>query len=339
MSIGMVAFNGRDSIKRINFPSTLKEIKQSAFWGCYGIEELVIPDNVTTIGKNAFRGLTGCETLKIGAGVTSIGDRAFFSCQKLKNIIIDSSPVAQNITSSSSQGYMLEYCNVVYTKSTINVSSIYSMKKVVSDKDGYNKWEMVISLSSKGAYKLGSEQTFDGSGNNLPYFANSYQYTDKITASIWAYKEDWSSLQSPGETMMSCTNLGGWNISYLPENYIKLEIMMSGDGDYRIFKYTTTASDLASGWHLFSFTYDGSFVRLYLDGQCVLTSNVGSEKTITRDIYSKPIVIGGECAYSSDSSAISDGYYFNGKLKGALVDNVAMSDFEIKHLYTGIIPT
>ena len=139
--------------------------------------------------------------------------------------------------------------------------------------------------------------------------------------------------------MMSCTNGGGWNITYLPENYIKLEIMLSGDGDYRIFKYTTTASDLASGWHMFSFTYDGSVVRLYLDGQCVLTSDVGSGKTITRDIYSKPIVIGGECAYSSDSSAISDGYYFNGKLKGALVDNVAMSDFEIKHLYTGVMPT
>lgn len=335
VSIGDAAFDGCQTLKEIKFPSTLKNIKANAFWGCYGLTEVIIPDTVQTIGDYAFRSLINCETLKIGAGVTSIGENAISNWQKLKSVTIDSSTIAKNITSKSSQGAMLEYCEYIYTKNTISVSSIYAMQKLTtSDKTGYNKWQRIVTLSEKGEYKLSAEQTFTGSSSTIPYFDNSFQYQDKITISIWAYRSSWAA-PSKDNTLMSCTNDGGWNIVLESSGRIRWACMFLGEEyNYRDFVMHGNSSNLASGWHMFTITFDGRYVKLYVDASVVGTSDLGSTKTIRKDVMNKPIVIGGECAYSSDSSILVDGdAYYNGKLKGALIDNVVFDAAKISSMY------
>ena len=56
-TIGEYAFtsvNRRATIERVVLPSSLKEIKEGAFYGCHDLEEIIIPDGVTCIEKNAF---------------------------------------------------------------------------------------------------------------------------------------------------------------------------------------------------------------------------------------------------------------------------------------------
>ena len=61
-------------MKMVNFPTTLKEIKDYAFQGCTGMNgELNILDGVTTIGRYAFKGCTGINgTLRFPSTLTSI---------------------------------------------------------------------------------------------------------------------------------------------------------------------------------------------------------------------------------------------------------------------------
>lgn len=75
-------------------PSSVKEISDSAFYGCTGIKEVIIPKAVTKIGTNAFNGCTALESVIIPENVTSIGASAFANCSALGSVFFktDSPP-------------------------------------------------------------------------------------------------------------------------------------------------------------------------------------------------------------------------------------------------------
>ena len=71
------------SLKRIEFPDTLKTIGNAAFYNCKALQELELPDSLTTIGKVAFGEAytfsvkTEIGGVHIGPNVSKIGERAF----------------------------------------------------------------------------------------------------------------------------------------------------------------------------------------------------------------------------------------------------------------------
>ncbi len=87
------AFEGNQTMKRITFPESLKQIYGSmycvgAFKDCKALEEIIIPNEVTNIGRDAFK---GCENLKkvyLGKSVEFISGDAFSGCLALKEIEI-----------------------------------------------------------------------------------------------------------------------------------------------------------------------------------------------------------------------------------------------------------
>ena len=89
--IGYKAFFKTISLKKINFPKSLKAIEQQAFRGS-GLTEVNIP-GATAIGNAAFLSCTDMKTLTI-PNVTFLGTMCFRHCSQLKTVTV---PVSANI--------------------------------------------------------------------------------------------------------------------------------------------------------------------------------------------------------------------------------------------------
>ncbi|MBE5920451.1 MAG: hypothetical protein E7272_11510 [Pseudobutyrivibrio ruminis] len=72
-------FKSNKDITTIVFPTSLKEIGDSAFYGCENLEAVDFPKSLVSIGKNAFCGCKKLTTLIIPENVKTIGDLAFGS--------------------------------------------------------------------------------------------------------------------------------------------------------------------------------------------------------------------------------------------------------------------
>ena len=79
-SIGSSAFEGKNRMKSVTFPSTLTRISSNAFENCSQLKEIHVPNKVTEIGYSAFRGCTNLKYAVIPQSVTQIGSWAFYSC-------------------------------------------------------------------------------------------------------------------------------------------------------------------------------------------------------------------------------------------------------------------
>ena len=92
-SIGEEAFRGRSYMTSVTIPSTVINIGENAFMGCFigesGLREVIFPDNskLKSIGKYAFSGCNLLETISIPNSVTTIGEGAFYTCEKLSSAI------------------------------------------------------------------------------------------------------------------------------------------------------------------------------------------------------------------------------------------------------------
>ena len=79
---------GHSNTKSVNIPSSIKEIKEHAFWDCENLESVTIPDSVTKIGEYAFLGCDSLKSVDIPDSVTEIGNNVFYGCDSLKHISI-----------------------------------------------------------------------------------------------------------------------------------------------------------------------------------------------------------------------------------------------------------
>ena len=84
----------------INIPSTINNngasynvecIGIKAFYGCESLKKVSIPNSVTTIERDAFSGCTELTSVNIPNTVTVIRERCFFNCKSLPSIIIPNS--------------------------------------------------------------------------------------------------------------------------------------------------------------------------------------------------------------------------------------------------------
>ncbi len=82
--------NGTE-IKDLEVPSSVKSIKNYAFYGYTGLTSVTVANSVTSIGDSAFYGCSGLTSVTIGNSVTSIGDSAFYGCSGLSSLTIGDS--------------------------------------------------------------------------------------------------------------------------------------------------------------------------------------------------------------------------------------------------------
>ena len=151
--------------------------------------------------------------------------------------------------------------------------------------------------------------------------------SDEITVSEWVYMDTWTTDPHP----FSCTESGGWNIEKnsnkptFPVYVNTVGYVHSINGDIS----TPLWTDLSSGWHMFTGTYDGFNIKLYIDGE--LVANKATGKTDKLPIHyhaTNPILI-----HSEPTSTTGSNSYPACKMSDMRIYATALSAEDIKSLY------
>lgn len=71
------------SIKKVIIPDSVKDIGNSAFYGCDSLESMIIPNSVTYIGNSVFAYCDHLKSLTIPDSVYCIGGSVFEGCKSL----------------------------------------------------------------------------------------------------------------------------------------------------------------------------------------------------------------------------------------------------------------
>lgn len=149
---------------------------------------------------------------------------------------------------------------------------------------------------------------------------------DEITINLWGYMDDWTKFNS---RLISCTENGGWNFE---ASSGKIHFAVGTGFTSTTYKNTSgyVLSELSSGWHMFTGTYDGLVVKQYVDGVFNSSNNAYTTKTPIHYHSNNSILIGAEATGSATSVG---GYYFNGNISNVRIYATALSESDIQSLY------
>ena len=123
-------------------PETVETIDQSAFAYTWSLSNVVITNNVKQINRFAFNS-SYIKSIVIGESVQNIGLGAFNNCSYLKNVTINSSEIAGNLSTSGACGNLLNSAEIIYLKEEIADVGEYITTNYIqtsSDKKGYVKY-------------------------------------------------------------------------------------------------------------------------------------------------------------------------------------------------------
>ena len=82
------AFDRARSLTEINLPSTLKEVKTSAFRECNALQQMVYPRGVTSIAGSVMDNCNSMTSVTLPSTLTYLGASAFARCTSLNEIIV-----------------------------------------------------------------------------------------------------------------------------------------------------------------------------------------------------------------------------------------------------------
>ncbi len=190
-----------------------------------------------------------------------------------------------------------------------------------------NKTDEYYNSTTYGAY-VSSPGTFNGSTYKV--VSRDYMFTDAITINVWASMDNWSLMAdtSKAMTIYSCTEYAGWNLSSDDDGNVCFTSYSASKTQNSVVCGKTWAN-LESGWHMFTFTFDGKYARGYIDGELYGRS---AEYTNGQLAYhdNNSIIIGAE-ASSSDTAVIG---FFTGQIQGFTIVNESFYDQEIAKIFT-----
>lgn len=179
----------------------------------------------------------------------------------------------------------------------------------------------------------GSVGRFDGAykftGSEYIRAHQSAKVKDAITVSIWGYMDNWSIFNLSSMRLVSCAESGGWNFE--PNDGMQFSVGTgTSSNTYKRVKDSTALSSLSSGWHMFTGTYDGKNVKIYVDGQLKGTNAAYSTKTPIYYNSTNTIFIGAEAQGNMSPSSTNK---FSGKLSDFRIYGTALSNEDILELY------
>ncbi|MBP3345070.1 MAG: InlB B-repeat-containing protein, partial [Clostridia bacterium] len=167
-------------------------------------------------------------------------------------------------------------------------------------------------------------EIIDFNGTSTYYdLGRTYMYTDKLFVSVEAYMENWTNFTS-GMRLLSCTETGGWNIQPNERGNMQFIAYDSGVG-YRVAE-AGACSSLASGWHSFVSSFDGAYLRFYIDGVLKATSPKFTSGKISYNTTNS-IIVGAE---PNSTSVV--GNYFNGKMRNVCIANTFVEGESLSNL-------
>lgn len=191
---------------------------------------------------------------------------------------------------------------------------------------------------NRAALYSGKALDFDGVND---YVAIAYDASTRPTSEITLTaiaKMDWSS--STQTRILSCTEAGGYNISvgegsFIPTGNTGMLLRLSSSGYTAVYISNTTIPD---GYNAISSTFDGRYLKLYLNGTLVATTDSGETQSIYY-AYNNSLFVGAEA--SSGATPAGSGYW-NGEISNVRIFNTALTAAQVSDLYNNpekIVPT
>ncbi|MBV9988516.1 MAG: HYR domain-containing protein [Chitinophagaceae bacterium] len=161
---------------------------------------------------------------------------------------------------------------------------------------------------------------FDGVDDRVQVPANpSLNISSNITIEAWINYSKISGTQD-----VICKSSSAVNNSYIfprtSDGWRTVEFLLNLNGQgWQTLKvtYSGSSNSKRNQWHHLAATYDGFFMRIYIDG--VLAGSQAKAGTIT--VNNNPLIIGGQTGYTDE--------YYQGKLDDIRIWNRALSGCEI----------
>ena len=149
--------------------------------------------------------------------------------------------------------------------------------------------------------------------------------SDEITVNIWGYMDDWSQYRN---SIFSCIESGGYAIQKSGSNLVFY--IGTGISGNTYITFTLSVSSLDSGWHMFSFTYDGLTACFYING--ILKQKIDKYTTKTPLFYhsSNGLFVGAE---AGSNQTVPAEKAFSGKISDFRVYATTLSADDILDLY------
>lgn len=143
-----------------------------------------------------------------------------------------------------------------------------------------------------------------------------------ITVNIWAKWATWAA------NPISCTESGGWNFEnssgiQFPVHLYNSSYSLIG---YVVAKSGVTVASLANQWNMLTGTFDGRYVKIYINGVLKATQDAGSDGCIIHYNNSAVLVVGGEAAATPT-------YAFAGSISDVRIYATALTAEDIRKLY------
>ncbi|MBR2742592.1 MAG: leucine-rich repeat domain-containing protein [Clostridia bacterium] len=91
VTIGDSAFTRCKNLETVNISEGTKTIGECAFQGCQNLREVNLPQSVEEIGDGAFRDCRAIESITLPSKLKSLNSAVFSECQSLKEIVIPDS--------------------------------------------------------------------------------------------------------------------------------------------------------------------------------------------------------------------------------------------------------
>jgi prepilin-type N-terminal cleavage/methylation domain-containing protein len=174
--------------------------------------------------------------------------------------------------------------------------------------------------------KVNKALSFDGTDDyvNVPHHI-SLKPTGAITVEGWGYRSSWASV--PDERIAACTEAGGYTLGVNIDEKDGITALRRNN-TYGWVYYDI--SGLAGGWHHFVMTYDGRYLKAFIDGSQVGSTNDAGDTYPIDYTYDNSLLIGAEAG----SGDIPTGDYFNGIMDEVRIYNRALSAQEIQARYS-----
>ena len=178
---------------------------------------------------------------------------------------------------------------------------------------------------NKGCY------VFNGTNSWIKCDSNEWmvQGATELTINEWAYAEDWT--KQTNAHLFSCTESGGFNTESAGSGYLRFPRHVytneaKSSSGYEMSNTAINLADLMPGWHMFTFVYNTSGDKIYIDGELYSSYDVvsyGLHFNTNARLY-----LGCEA-----NSANPYAPYFNGKLSDFRLYYTELDEDEIKELY------
>ena len=165
---------------------------------------------------------------------------------------------------------------------------------------------------------------FNGSSSYVSVLHNlSFKPTNAITFGGWAYSKNWAGVSE--QRLLSCTESAGYQFGF-NEAALNRIAFIRRNGSYGIINYNL--NNLSNGWHYFLATYDGRYLKAYIDASQVgNTNDAGGVYPI--QYINNSLMIGAEASGGTNVG----GGYFDGMIDSVRIYGSALLSAQIKQNY------